>query len=282
MSVRRVAVYLGRGDQLTQRYVLAFLCDRWRNAGIDVVLLDAPDRLVDAEVAIVHVDATRRPGSYDALPGHYPRVINGGVRDISKRRISAQILSRDTSYDAPVIVKTDANCFDMPDTSRRRRGGGLLPRLWFRAADSVWPTVAREIRRSRSYPIYETPRQVPWHIWRDRRLVVEKFLPERRDDLYCLRTWTFLGGREKISLHVSRSPVVKRENLIGSEYITEVPEAIREARRRLGFDYGKFDFVLHEGEPILLDTNSTPTCAGLPTPRITALADELAAELVQV
>ena len=29
-------------------------------------------------------------------------------------------------------------------------------------------------------------------------------------------------------------------------------------RRDLGFDYGKFDYVIHEGRAILLDANSTP------------------------
>src|SRR5213079_1238108 len=34
------------------------------------------------------------------------------------------------------------------------------------------------------------------------------------------------------------------------------PEIV-EARKRLNFDYGKFDYVLHEGRPVLLDTNKT-------------------------
>ena len=28
---------------------------------------------------------------------------------------------------------------------------------------------------------------------------------------------------------------------------------------RLGFDYGKFDFAIHEGVPVLFDVNRTPT-----------------------
>jgi len=30
------------------------------------------------------------------------------------------------------------------------------------------------------------------------------------------------------------------------------------ARRKLGFDYGKFDYVVHEGRAHLLDANRTP------------------------
>ncbi len=281
MVTRRVAVYLGRRDQLTPLYILSFICDRWRRAGIEVVLLDDPSRRVDAEVAIVHVDATRRPAAYDALLEHYPRVINGRVRDISKRHISANLLSPATTYRGPVIVKTDTNCFDLPDSRPRRRRVGTLRRLMSRVATRLLRITVGDIRRTRSYPIFETPGRVPWHVWRDRRLVVEKFLPERSDDLYCLRSWMFFGTREKVSLHRSANPVVKRVNFIESEFITEVPEVIREARRRFGFDYGKFDFVLHEGQAVLLDTNSTPGCGGQSTPRLEAIADELAAGLVE-
>ena len=32
-----------------------------------------------------------------------------------------------------------------------------------------------------------------------------------------------------------------------------IPDEIRAARKRFGFEYGKFDFVLHRGVPVLLD-----------------------------
>jgi hypothetical protein len=38
-----------------------------------------------------------------------------------------------------------------------------------------------------------------------------------------------------------------------------VPDEIRAERERLGFDFGKFDFVIHDGRPILLDANKTPS-----------------------
>jgi hypothetical protein len=33
---------------------------------------------------------------------------------------------------------------------------------------------------------------------------------------------------------------------------------LREQRRRLGFDFGKFDFVMHQGRAVLVDANRTP------------------------
>jgi hypothetical protein len=37
-----------------------------------------------------------------------------------------------------------------------------------------------------------------------------------------------------------------------------VPDELRQRRHELGFNYGKFDFVLHQGKAILLDANKTP------------------------
>lgn len=275
---RRVAIYVGRRDRLHRHSLLSFLCDRWRDAGIEIAVLDDPARSVDADVAIMHVDATRRPPAYDAVLERYPRVINGRVRDISKRRISARLLTRDSGYDEPVIVKTDGNFFGQPD-SRRRRVDSIGRHLCARVVDHLLP-VRRGIQESGTYPIYPSPRHVPRHVWWDRRLVVEPFLPERQDDLYCLRTWMFFGAREKAAISFSTSPVVKRANTIRAEFVPDVPEVIREARRRLGFDYGKFDFVIHQGRSVLLDANSTPACSGQSNPRLDAIADELAADLL--
>lgn len=72
---------------------------------------------------------------------------------------------------------------------------------------------------------------------------------------------------------------MKLSNFLENEFISEVPEPIREARRRLGCDYGKFDFVTHHGQVVLLDTNSTPGCGGKLTPRLDVIVEELSADL---
>ena len=38
----------------------------------------------------------------------------------------------------------------------------------------------------------------------------------------------------------------------------DVPPALRRRRAELGFDFGKFDYVVQDGEPVLLDANRTP------------------------
>ena len=39
---------------------------------------------------------------------------------------------------------------------------------------------------------------------------------------------------------------------------SEAPEELQRFRAELGFDYGKFDYVMVDGHPVLLDANSTP------------------------
>lgn len=280
MSIGRIAVYVAPGEQLAPMYLLYFICDRWREAGIDVVFLDDPEQHVDADVALIHVDATHRPPAYDAVLAHYPRVINGGVRDISKRRVSAQLVTRFSGYDGPVIVKTNRNSFGHPEQRiGTRRGTGRT--LFTRILDRLLPAMSR-IRGAGAYPVYPRLRDVPASIWCDRRLVVEKFLPEREGDLYCLRNWTFFGDRELVTRSFAESPIVKRSTMLRYEVLDEVPDAIRAARRRLGFDYGKFDFVLHDGEPILLDTNATPGCSGQRNEKLEAFAEDLAGGLASL
>lgn len=271
----RIAIYLGAGSRIPSLYLLSQLCARWRAAGIEVVTTDRPEVRAEADAALLHIDATCRSGCYEQVLRNHARVINGRVRDISKRRISGHIVSRSTGYAGPVIVKTNGNNFGAGDFFDRRTRGRRARRTAARLLDPVL-VVAGRIRRTHSYPVYDHVRQVPWLVWWDPRLVVEKFLPEKRDGFFCVRTWVFFGQREAMSLNLGPRPIVKRENVVHSETLADVPGAIRAARERLGFDYGKFDFVIHDGEPVLLDTNPTPTTGVPPSPRASAAADELA------
>ena len=40
--------------------------------------------------------------------------------------------------------------------------------------------------------------------------------------------------------------------------MVDVHPDIVELIKRMKFDYGKFDYVMHEGKPVLLDANKTP------------------------
>ena len=95
---------------------------------------------------------------------------------------------------------------------------------------------------------------------------------------YVLRNWMFFGDHEYATKSYSADPVVKFSNTRRYDYIDEIPESLRERRRDLGIEYGKFDFVMRDGEAILLDANKTPVSQRTPTspgPNITHLAEAI-------
>ena len=129
---------------------------------------------------------------------------------------------------------------------------------------------------SERYPIFQSACQVPAAVFGDPDLVVEKFLPEKDERGYYVRYWVFLGERERCSRYLEAGPIVKGDQAI-ERVPVPVPDEIRAWRRRLGFDYGKFDFVIHDGRPVLLDVNRTPTVP----PNLSAAVRKQQAELAE-
>jgi hypothetical protein len=137
MPLPRIAVYHAEGRWMRSCYLLAFLLERWREAGFETLLLNDPAERVDADAAIVHVDTTVRPEAYDRIADRYPLVVNAAVHDISKRRVSTQFLAPDSAYEGPVILKSDANCFGKPDHARNQSPVvRRLCRYWSRIASA--------------------------------------------------------------------------------------------------------------------------------------------------
>ncbi len=250
--------------------VMHTLRNIWMDQGIDVRVgrTFAPD----ADLCLLHLDQTK------ILPRHIPpapagiRVLNNRVLDISKRSISTLLLTPDTDWDGPVIVKTDLNHFGGPERGAKRKG----LRAW--ASDTAARISWRHAGRlpEKTYPVLNHLRRVPGWVWRDPALVVERFLPERDGDLYCLRGWMFLGSKGYGWRLFATDPLVKVESMVRFEYIDEQPEFLQDFRRENGYDFGKFDYVIYDGVPILLDANKTPGFSGDPnSPRIKMLASGL-------
>lgn len=271
-SRRKLAVLTHAKDQLeTGNYLLNLLIDAWRESGVDVSVLLGPGHYQPADAVVLHVDRTFVPPEYGTLARRYPRAVNGRVHDISKRKISANLLREGDSYTGEVIVKTDLNFGGTPERKREPRGA------FQRALAKQLPWTWTGNLSPETYPIYPSPAAVPRAVWRNPRLVVEKYLPEREGELYALRQWVFLGDRGFNQRVFSREPVIKSGNVIDREYDVPVPDALRAKRAELGFDYGKFDYVLVDGEAVLLDANKTPSASrSNPSPRLRAIVEELA------
>jgi hypothetical protein len=220
---------------------------------------------VPGDVALLHVDSTVVDPEYVSLQSHYAKTFNFGVTDISKRKVSRMVLSRGDPWDGRVIVKGDLNSQARMETTHNemaQRAGRPLPHPGVTKTDS--------------YRVLDCLADVEEEVWDDPSLVVERFIPEPDEDGgFVLRTWVFLGNRERCTRMVSTDPISKAAAVLRYEP-AEVPEKLRVERERLNFDFGKFDFVMHEGEPVLFDANKTPGVATAILPLMKAGALNLA------
>jgi hypothetical protein len=232
---------------LRRRYLAHSLAVFWRERGHRVVVHAGRENLPAADLALLHVDLTVVPEPYRQLLDSYPRVLNAAVLDVSKRRISRQLVTGpDDAWHGPVVVKTDANYGGLPEQSLRRSAGEAGVRT------AIPDAIALE-----DYPVFPDAHAVPSRVWSMPELVVERFLPERDSRGFYMRHWTFLGDRERSNRYRAAVPIMKSSDIIDGEPVP-VPDEIRAWRDRLGFDFGKFDYVVHDGRCVLLDVNRTP------------------------
>ncbi len=269
-----IAVLVHPRQKFTQNSSwLGELAGIWKERGIRITVMREPTPTIRPDVVFHSVDLTRTPPEYVAFLERFPVVVNRRVTDISKRRISRHIVDRPEAFDGPVIIKTDLNCNGIPEAAFASADRPKeAPRV---KMDTAWET------RSwlPTYPILRSTRQVPAGVWSNPNLVVERFLPEREGDLFCIRTWLFLGEAERVARFFAKSPVIKSDTIVGRERLFEVPDDLRRLRRDLGFEFGKFDYAIVGGETVLFDANRTPTLGVIPRdevlPWLTRFSDGL-------
>jgi hypothetical protein len=244
--VPHIAILAHRSEPFEQiPYYLRGIAGIWREKGLKVSVCHGPERAVPADLAVLHVDLTVVPAEYLALAARYPVCLNRHAADISKRTISRNLVRLCDGCEGPVIVKANRNCGGVKEAELAARGGltGSSPSAF------------------QDYQVFESAALVPPPVWHDRELVVERFLPERQDGLYCLRMWYFLGDREFGQRNFSENPIVKSASTVRRERLMDVPDELRQMRAELGFDFGKFDYAMVDGRVVLYDVNKTP-CTG--------------------
>lgn len=239
-------------------YVLRVLAQEWRESGLDVEVARSFTKPTGDDVVVFpHLDRTRtHPGLVELL-GRSARVVNRSVSDISKRAVSRQLISSTRDFDGPVIVKTDLNYGGARELLDIRRRGGPEAPILEQMESQPWQVSG--LLRGDEYKLYDHPTLVPRPVWSNPRLVVEKFLPERDGDFYCLRQYVFLGDCEVSIRSFSKQPIIKSSNVVRREVLDSVPDSVRAFRQELGFDFGKFDYVMHDGKAIVFDVARTPS-----------------------
>ncbi len=257
---KRIAVLFHKNDRFRNlgRYSVYHVARYWRQAGHEVIFLFGTRRFVPADLVLVHVNLSVVPEKYLTFARRYPIVLNGLVKDIRKRTFSENILAKDANWDGPVIVKSDLNYAGYPErTLKRSRLARRFPvvRRVRRLLDRLTGRTPR-FAESTDYELYDKLADVPEGYFDDTDLVVEKFLPEIRDGLYHTRNYNFLGDRAQWVNLAGPNPIVKAATCVKIDEI-EPHGKIVEIRRRLNLDYGKLDYVVHDGRVVLLDVNKT-------------------------
>lgn len=240
-SFRRRIRFAGKPPRYIMGDVLTILAAR----GHRITVTGRPDRVPAGDLLILHVDCSVVPLEYLAAAAAFPAAINAKVADITKRSFSTLLVGPDSDWGGKVIVKSNLNRLGKPERHQNQHAA-------WRLARPPHPG----LRVFGDYRVCHSIADVPADVWADPEAIVEKFIGEETQQGYVARTYLFCGTSERCSRNVSTSPIVKGNGIIHSEP-TEVPGAIRVIRHQMGFDYGKFDFIMVDGQAVLFDANKT-------------------------
>ncbi len=264
-AAKRIAVLFHDRDRNTETYIVDHLARCWREDGHEVVYLFGTGTHVPADLVLVHVNLSILPEEYLAFASRYPIVLNGEVRDIRKSVISDNLVDRQDSWVGPVIVKSDLNY------------GGAAERALKPSAPDERSRVRRAVRRVAArlagrrevvdwtqyrfddwtkYRVFESVADVPVSLFERQDVVVERFLPERENGLFHVRVYQTLGDRWTCTRLASPDPVFKASTSVRAEAVEPSPE-VETWRKRFHLDYGKLDYLVHDGRPVLIDVNKT-------------------------
>jgi hypothetical protein len=247
-------------------YAITFLAEYWRADGHEVIQVFGCKKFIPADLALLDVDRSVVPDEYLAFAQRYPIALNGRVRDVRKTTISTNLVNRSDSYGGQVILKSNLNYAGLPEREMDRLSGSRLARRIRRLLSIRSPYFSTPV----NYRIFERAGDVPRACFKRRDLVVERFLPEIERGLYHIRNYQFLGDRETWTRLASRYPIVNDITQISQKNI-EPDSEIAGLRHTLGFDYGKLDYVIHNGKTVLLDANKTTGASGVRTPELEAM-----------
>jgi hypothetical protein len=235
-------------------YAITFLAEFWRQDGNRVHYLFGTRKFVPADILLIHVDLSVVPDEYLEFASRYPIALNRAAKDIRKSLISVNLVRPGDSYSGKVIVKTDLNYGGSPERIMRRN-----PSLWRRLSPRRFVqdnTDGSGLKAPFDYRIYDSLAELPPLVFERNDVVVEKFLPEQEENFFFIRHYEFLGDCATCTRLAALNPIVKDQTVVRIEEVEPYPEIVQ-ARGRLNFDYGKFDYVVHDGGPVLLAANKT-------------------------
>jgi hypothetical protein len=228
---------------LTKGYMIGRLATIWESWGHTVTFLWGADEFVPADLLVMHVDLSVVPSRYIELAKQYPRVMNGRCVDIRKSTFSEILVDEHSDWTGPVMVKSDLNSEGRPEQH--------LGEPWPGADEG--PVYGKPLGRT----LYQSYDKVPMELRGCRDVVIERFVPERLPDCrYGVRFHLKLGDR-RLSLRQSADHFIVRTEYNSSLTVAEPDPCADEWCRERRLDFGKLDYVVHDGTPFLLDVNKT-------------------------
>lgn len=274
LTNNKTILILRHSKSKPMKYAVDHYALRWKDTGHRVIYHIGTDDMPEADVVVLSIDLTIVPQEYVELIQQHPLVINGKILDISRRRFSKLIVSRNSDYSGPVIIKTDTNYGGLSEHENLNHKDSpenfsSTPLIFiikaFRIAQAIgwkwrrdvfrrWVTV--ETMNPLKYPILEDISSVPNGVWENSNLIVERFISNSDSDLFYTNYCAFFGDKEIAGRLGSNSPIVKFENAVSDEE-TPIPNEVREWREELNIDYGRFDYVEADGKHYLIDVNKT-------------------------
>jgi hypothetical protein len=259
--LKRILILKHARQRREEGLLIHALSRAWQGCGIQVTCQYGIRERPDADLLIPQIDLTHTPPEYSDYICSYPNAVNRNVVDISKRGISKHLLYGDEDYRGPVIVKTDNNFGGLPECSRNELWHLLLSRF----LEATLPLAEFAFRQHlawrkvlRRYLIYNSLAEVPAGVFRNKAFVVERFLPEKEGTRYFMRHYLFLGDQKRSIRIAGPAPILKSSNSVLVDDGVPVPEEVAKLRNRMGLDYGKIDYTIHDDRVVILDVNRTP------------------------
>lgn len=245
-------------------YTIHHIAELWRKSGLDVTYIYGVEKHVPADIIIVHIDFSIVPKEYLDYAANYPVALNGQLSNICKSDFSEGLLESGSDWDGSVIVKSNFNHGGIQEQIYSNILRKPHVDLYSRIISKVKRIMGREPLFSDpyDYKIFDKVDMVPKHWFRSSKAIIEKFVPEIENDLYHIRMFQVLGDRWLCERLASPNPIVKGGNCVKVE-VVEPEDEVFEWCKELKLDYGKLDYVVKDGKPILLDINKTIGATGL-------------------
>ncbi|RVC58821.1 hypothetical protein [Mesorhizobium sp.] len=238
----------------SREYSIQSLLPHVEEAGLKVRVLDRPAGGSRAPAALLHVDLTEVPQEYSQIGNLYQRSINGRALSIHRHLYSTLRLDYGDSHPGPVVVKTVLNSRGRPELRWRQYRNG-----WTRAAHALRKIATPDYkeRLCPRYRVYGTIAEVPAEVWRDERLMVEKFAFDSLDLPIVKHRYMFLLGAELNMRQVYEDVLCAGAKIVSNEVGGAVPDEVRAVREKLHLDYGAIDYFIADGKGIVVDANKT-------------------------